>query len=287
MKTTVKRWAGLGLGTAFLGTSLVACGSDTEVATPEAPAADAAAEAVASADAPIADQTKAPAVSDTTVVDAAAGEGEGGEGEGGEGEGGEAGPAMDTLPLPQRLAFMTGHVKAGLALYRANEPQMAAPHLLHPVSETHQAERAGLDDLGFDASIFEAVSKALEEGRSASEIEPQLVAAEKNLADVSAKAGGSDVEVIRFLMETIVEEYSIALTDGAVSDPGEYQDAYGFAIVARERANAFSPQSDDLIAALDDLVALWPDAPVPPADPTPIGKVIAQTSTVILTLPAL
>ena len=212
------------------------------------------------------------------------GEGESGEGEGGEGEGGEAGSVGD-LPLPKRLAFMTGHVKAGLALYRAGDAEAAAPHLLHPVSETHESERAGLDALGFDASLFETVSAALKNNQPASEIEPQLAAAEANLLAVAEAAGGDEAEIIQYLMDVIVEEYSIAITDGAVSDPGEYQDAWGFAVTAKERATAMGGENADLIAEIDTLIALWPAAPIPAANPTPVGQVIAQTSKVALALP--
>lgn len=277
MKTTIKRWASLGLGTAFLGTGIVACDTSEEAAAPapDETAAEEQASDVHSA------THEAPA-----AIAGEGGEGEGGEGEGGEGEGGEAGHSMETLSLPERLAFMTGHVEAGLALYRAGEPEMAAPHLLHPVSETHQAERAGLDALGFDASLFEAVSKALEEGRPAEEIEPQLVAAEENLAMVAGKAGGDPADVIRFLMGVIVEEYTIAINDGVVTDAGEYQDAYGFAVVARDHAEKLSPANQAVIDEIDVLIGLWPAAPIPPETPSPIGQVVAQTSKVVLALPA-
>lgn len=276
MKTTIKRWAGLGLSATILSSGLVACSAsgEGEEGAKSSPLA-----------ALFGEKGEGEHGEGTHDHYGEAGEGEGGEGEG-EGEGGEAGHGMDTLPLPKRLAFMTGHVKAGLALYRAGEPQMAAPHLLHPVSETHKAERAGLDALGFDASVFEAVSKALEEGRPAEEIEPQLAAAEANLALMSEKAGGDDADIIRYLMDTIVEEYTIAITDGKVSDPGEYQDAFGFAVVAKERAAKMDPAPQGLITAIDALIALWPAAPIPPEDPAPVGKVIAQTSKVALTLPA-
>lgn len=222
------------------------------------------------------------------------GEGEGGEsGESGEGEGGESGEsgegegghAMDMLPVEKRLAFMTGHVKAGIALYRAGEPAMGAPHLLHPVSETHQAERAGLDALGFDASIFETVSAALEAGKPAAEVEPQLQAAEANLAAVAAKAGGDTADIITYLMGVIVEEYTIAIGDGKVTDPGEYQDAWGFAHVARDHAASLPASSrEEVIAEIDALIALWPAAPIPPEAPAPVGQVVAQTSKVLLRL---
>lgn len=275
METKLKTWLSLGVGTALLGTGLTGCGSED---------AGEAGEAATSQEeaAPIAD------AGETGEGEAGEGESGEGEGEGGEGEGGEgeAGADIGTLPLPKRLAFMSGHVEAGLALYRAGEPLMAAPHLLHPVSETHEAERAGLDALGFDASLFEVVSQALDEGRPASEIEPQLAAAEANLAMVAAKAGGDPVEIIRYLMDVIVEEYSIAITDGRVSDAGEYQDAYGFAVVAMHRAQSLSaPKQLAVEAALTELIALWPeDAPIPPENPTPIGQVVAQTSAVLIAL---
>lgn len=262
MPGRIKRWRKLGLAGALMGgTSLAAC----------APQADMAPEA----EDLVAAQGQASAMA------------HGGEGEGEGGEAGETGHDMEALPLPKRLAFMSGHVAAGLSLYRAGEPEMAAPHLLHPVSETHEAERAGLDELGFDAAVFEAVSAALETGRPADEIEPQLAAAEANLAMLAEKAGGDPADIIRYLMDTIVEEYAIAITDGTVSDPGEYQDAFGFAVVARERAAAL-PEADaaDVIAEIDALLALWPDdAPIPPDDPTPVGQVIAATSKVALALP--
>lgn len=197
-------------------------------------------------------------------------------------EGGEAGHDMHSLPVEKRLAFMTGHVRAGIALYRAGEPKMAAPHLLHPVSETHQSERAGLDKLGFDASVFETVSAALDAGKPASEVDAQLAAAEANLEAVAKKAGGDTEDIIRYLMAVIVEEYTIAITDGVVSDPGEYQDSWGFAQVAKSRAAALPETTrDGVLAEIDALITLWPAAPVPNDTPTPVAQVVAQTARVL------
>ncbi len=170
-----------------------------------------------------------------------------------------------SLELPNRLAFMSGHVQAGLALYRAGEPQMAAPHLLHPVSETHKAERVGLDDLGFNGELFEAVSKALNEGRSASDIEAQLQSAEINLDLVMLRAGGDSRKIIDFLMDKVLEEYAIGVTNGKVTDMGEYQDAFGFTVVAIGHASNL--QNDELLIGLEDLLSMWPASPVPNNDP--------------------
>lgn len=269
METKIKRWSGLGLSAAIIGSAALA-GCSSEEST---------GEKGEGAEQPVAEQT-------VGMSQHGHGHGEAGEsGESGEGEGGEGGHAMDALAIEKRLAFMTGHVKAGIGLYRAGEPAMAAPHLLHPVSETHQSERAGLDGLGFDASIFETVSAALDAGKPAAEVEPQLKAAEANLEAVAAKAGGDTADIIKYLMGVIVEEYTIAITDGKVSDAGEYQDAWGFAHVAKNRAAALPDGTREaVVAELDTLIALWPAAPIPPVDPAPVAQVVAQTSNVLLKL---
>ncbi len=250
MNSKLKLWTGLGVATALMGSGLAGCAGEG---------------------------------------------GEGGEaaqsgeaGTGGEaGEGGEAGADVGALELPNRLAFMSGHVAAGLALYRAGDSEAAAPHLLHPVSETHASEREGLEELGFDPAPFEAVSAALEAGKPAAEIEPQLAAAEANLREVRGKAGGDEVEVIRFLMDTAVAEYSVAVSDGKVTDPAEYQDAWGFTRVAWQMAaDLNTPRAEDVRTQLTAMLALWPEeGPIPPADPAPVGQVSALASKVALALP--
>jgi len=259
MKVELKTWGALGLATALAGAGLAGCSG-------EAGEGGEAGEAAQMGEA-----------------------GEGGEaGEAGEaGEGGESGEggAVGALPVEQRLVFMAGHVEAGLALYRAGESEAAAPHLMHPVSETHADETAGLDALGFDPAPFEAVSAALEAGEAAETVEPQLAAAEANLAAMREASDSDPAAQIAFLMETAVAEYTIAITDGAVTDPAEYQDAWGFVKVARDIAEGMEG-ADDLKTSLDAMLALWPDAaPIPPADPAPVGQVSALASRVQLDLP--
>ena len=179
------------------------------------------------------------------------------------------------LPIEKRVAFMSGHVQAGIALYRAGAPDQAAPHLLHPVSETHQAERAGIDALGFDQSIFISVSEALDSGKPASEIEPQLKAAEANLAKLQRKAGGDPAEIIRFLMDTVVEEYAIGVNKGEITDPGEYQDAYGFTIIAVRVAKRMDhPKKREISQALAKLKRSWPkEGPLADSKPRPANVI--------------
>ena len=193
--------------------------------------------------------------------------------------GGVAAPGESSLA--ERVAFMRGHVEAGLALYRAGEPQMAAPHLMHPVSETHADERAGLAELGFDASLFEAVSEALESGVPAADVEPRLAAAEENLASVARHAGGEPVAVMRYLMDLVEEEYRVGVQDGVVTDPGEYQDAYGFTVVAMSLVSELPANARaDVADALQALRDLWRDGPVPVSDPASPGTVTGAVAAV-------
>jgi hypothetical protein len=256
MKLRMKTWAKLGLGTALASGAVAACG---QTSSDETLVADEPPIAVAEA-------------------------GEAGEGEG-EGEG-EAGHGMDTLPVEKRVAFMSGHVEAGLALFRAGAPDQAAKHLLHPVSETHEAERAGIDALGFDQDIFLQVSQALEEGRPAEEIEPQLTAAEANMALMQENAGGDPADIIGYLMDTVFEEYRIGVTDGVITDPGEYQDAFGFTVVALDIAGRIEGRNTErLISELETLLAMWPQSgPLADSTPTPVADLVAQTSRVHIAL---
>jgi hypothetical protein len=206
----------------------------------------------------------------------------------GEGEG-DHGHGMATLPVEKRVAFMSGHIAAGLALYRAGAPDQAAKHLLHPVSETHKAERAGIDALGFTPDVFKAVSKALDAGRPAAEIEPMLKKAEANMTLLQKNAKGDPVVIIEYLMETVNEEYAVGVKKGVITDPGEYQDAFGFSVIALRTAKSVTgDKSKATIAQLEALVNLWPKGgPLAKSTPKPVKEVLAQTAKVVKTLAAL
>jgi len=259
-----KRWMGLGLGAALIGAaSLSACGGEG-----------------GEAGAPVAAQS---------ADGAHAGHGEGGEG--GDGEG--AFPRLDAaagLPVEKRLAFMSGHVAAGLALYRAGAAGEAAPHLLHPVSETHADERAGLDAIGFKPEVFEQLSAALEAGKPAEEIEPLLTEAEANLKAMREAAGGAPKDIIEYLMKTTADEYDAGVDNGEVVNAGEFQDAYGFAVVARDIASAQDPAVyGDLKLELELLVLMWTGkAPLAASTPAPEAQMalqLARVKTALARLP--
>ncbi len=86
-------------------------------------------------------------------------------------------------------------------------------------------------------------------------------------------------------MESTVEEYSIAVKDGTVTDPAEYQDAWGFVKVARAIAEDLEG-AEVVRGALDQMLALWPDnAPIPPEDPALPGVVAAIAQSIDESLP--
>ncbi len=264
MNFVPKRWVGLGLGAAMIGAAgLTACGNEQ---APVAPAAAPASDAM-----------------DHTVM------GEGGEG--GEGEG--AFPALDPMrvqPVEKRVAFMSGHVAAGLALYRAGAPDQAAKHLLHPVSETHAEERAGIDALGFKGALFEEVSAALEAGKPAAEVEPLLAEAEANIKLIREGAGGDPADIIEYLMKTLADEYDAGVDDGEIVNAGEYQDAFGFAVVARDIAAAQDPETfGDLSKELEILVRMWPSkGPLAASMPAPellMAEQLARVKSALAGLP--
>lgn len=273
-----KRWVGLGLATALLSTTaLTACGGEGGESGEGGEAGEGAIHAEIGE----------------------AGEGEGGEagegegGEAGEGEGGEAGEAghgQAALSVENRAAFMWGHVKAGLKLYRDGFPQAASVHLLHPVSETHASEREGLAELGFDPAPFEAVSAALAAGSTADTIETDLVAADRNMRALNDAAGGDPTDLIVFLLDTTLEEYKIGVRDGVVTDPGEYQDAWGFVQVASEISESFGrdrPEAIELQNEIANLADLWPESIDGETPPASVADVASQISVVRLVLSGL
>lgn len=278
MTNTPKRWVRLGLGAALTATvGLSACGGE----------AGGAGEAGENAEAAI--------HTDAGEAGEAAYSGEGEGGEMGEGEGGDGAIAVETaegiriLSVEKRVAFMSGHVEAGLALYRAGVPEQAARHLQHPVSETHASERAGIDALGFDQAVFQKVSAALADGTPAGEVESLLTEAEANIDLLQRNAGGDPVDLILFLMDVCVEEYQAGVLEAGIRNLGEYQDAYGFAVAARNYASRIEDRDTGaLMLELELLVRMWPsEGPVETEAVAPFAMIASQAARVKLELSTL
>ena len=116
----------------------------------------------------------------------------------------------------------------------------------------------------------------------------QLQEAEANTDLLRVNAGGDPQEIIAYLMETVIEEYSIGVTDGLITDPGEYQDAYGFSVVAGKTASQLPAESSGpTIEAINALIALWPEnGPLAASVPTVVSEVVSQANKVSESLSA-
>ena len=186
------------------------------------------------------------------------------------------------LPMPLRLAFMSGHVNAGITLYHAGEPEMASSHLLHPVSETHADERTELEEIGFSAPIFESVALALEARKPNTLVLPLLERAREHMEMLKTKVGGDPTTIIRFLLETTIEEYSIGVQNGELTDLGEYQDAFGFALTAAEHASRLPKASQNqLVEEVSSLQKIWLRGPLPVENPAPAEELSMAVSAIL------
>ena len=174
-------------------------------------------------------------------------------------------PHKVPLPISHRLAFMSGHVEVGIELYRLNELKMASPHLLHPVTETHKAEREGLEELGFNTKVFEKVSNSLDQNQPATEIDLLLKQASNNLSDIADKLGGDQRKIIRFLLAITVEEYDLSFNNNQITNIGEYQDSWGFVKVAIQHAKKITniKLSRKITKKLKILHGYWINGPLP------------------------
>ncbi|MEQ3648656.1 hypothetical protein [Hyphomonas sp.] len=161
------------------------------------------------------------------------------------------------LSAEKRVAVMAGHVAAGIALYRAGEPDQAAAQLESATSSETATERTGFDRFGFDREAFETVHAAATAETPAEEVEEALAAAEANLALMLEAAGMEKLDLILFLLELCGDEYGAGVMDAAIHRAPAYQAAYGYAITARNVARQMEG-AGDLVLELELLVRMWP-----------------------------
>lgn len=208
----------------------------------------------------------------------AMGEGEGeGEGEGGEGEGeeGASGPAdlkTDDQAYLTRLGLIRGHLRVGYELYRDGHIDMAITHMKHPRDELYAGLVPAMEARG--AALFDAELSTLTERVSANAgaaaVQAAYAALEQGIVDAETVASASLKTALLSVMDlvrTAGEEYALGVEDGRLVNRHEYQDAYGFTEMAKQRlrnlpaeVRAQSPETvekvQQLLADLDDL---WPD----------------------------
>ncbi|MEQ6250070.1 hypothetical protein ABMC89_14345 [Sulfitobacter sp. HNIBRBA3233] len=196
----------------------------------------------------------------STISAQAEGEGEGhsaapetasGEGEG-EGEGEGSASADGGVALLTGLAFMEGHVRAGLALYEAGDLAAAKTHMGHPIEEKYEAVEDALEKSGHGAleGQIAALAAATEAEADLSEVQALFTEMRETMEAVRADyPADTQVESLVALTRIAGEEYSAAIGDNqTVTDLHEYQDSWGFLRVVEAEATQMAESGDTALA---------------------------------------
>jgi hypothetical protein len=146
------------------------------------------------------------------ILLAAAGEG---------GEGGEGGANLaPEVSLMRDLGFMTGHLRAGLALCEAGDFKAAKTHMGHPIKEKYGAVAKPLQERGFGdlKARLMALSAAVENEAGVDQVRNE-----------SPRAPADQLMGLAELTRVAADEYQLAInSDGSVKNLHEYQDSWGF-----------------------------------------------------------
>lgn len=154
-----------------------------------------------------------------------------------------------------QLMLIRGHLQAGAALYAAGEAAMAATHMKHPEDELYAQLKPALPAWGATdfAGALQALAASVEGRAAASQVETDLAhvrAAIDAAADASNPSARELLLASAATLRTAAEEFDIALTDSAVTDVHEYQDAYGFMTTTLEYLNRFESTDPAVQTAL-------------------------------------
>ena len=200
------------------------------------------------------------------------------------GEGGE-GKGLANLPtdlaFAVRIALLRGHLLVGDELVKQQQWNAALPHFLHPTEEIYDDIKVQLDDYNlpqFDGAL-KALADAVKSKRADYAI--RLKAVNDALAAVDANMKANLDNWAGFVVEAAVEalkaatgEYQLAIVNGRIAKPVEYQDARGFIWQAQRMIDGVAPnlQKKDPAAlgavrtGLAELKKAFPSA-VPPKLP--------------------
>jgi hypothetical protein len=172
-------------------------------------------------------------------------------GEGGEGEGGARRPTeADFLAS---VAFMEGHLRAGMKLYQTGDLEAAKTHMGHPIKEKYDAVAETLEDRGFGdlKADIAALADAAENEEPAADMEARFdkVAARIDaIEDASPGGKAAGLMSLAKLTRIAADEYAVATEGGRISNLHEYQDAWGFLRVVEDEAQAYAGDDDAKVA---------------------------------------
>lgn len=177
-------------------------------------------------------------------------EGEG-EGEAAVASGSEGG---DDVALLTGLAFMEGHIRAGLALYEEGDFAAAKTHMGHPIEEKYEAVEAQLERSGHGVleEQIAALAAATEDQADLTEVKALFSNVRETMEAVRADhSAEQQVASLIGLTRIAGAEYTAAVADdGSVSDLHEYQDSWGFLRVVETEATQMAESDDEIFASV-------------------------------------
>jgi len=207
----------------------------------------------------------------------------------------DAGSA-EAVAVGAGLAQIRGHHAVSILLFESGDQQGALVHAGHPVAEILPALRGELSEHGVDPADLEdalrAAADAVDDKAAPSVVRDKFAAvavlataAERAVAGTAADADAYRASVIASLVSTAGREYAEAISNGAVVELIEYQDAFGFVQEARRlygeiesavRGQA-SHEADEIAEAFAVLnrALVAPQAPASPADPDAVVNAAA------------
>jgi len=182
------------------------------------------------------------------------GEGEGAAAEG-EGEGAAHGAeGGDVVALLTGLAFMEGHIRAGLALYEEGDFAAAKTHMGHPIEEKYEAVEAQLERSGHGVleEQIAALAAATEDQADLTEVKALFSNVRETMEAVRTDhSAEQQVASLIGLTRIAGAEYTAAVADdGSVSDLHEYQDSWGFLRVVETEATQMAESDDEILASV-------------------------------------
>lgn len=187
------------------------------------------------------------------------------------GEAGEGGATEDgDMVFHVGMAEIEGKLAAALTLYEQGETEAAKAHVVRPADDIYTGLKPIMADRnaqGFDAQLT-AFADAVDAGAPVDEVKARFAAASEAIrADGLPEAAGELVLTVAHLVRAAGQDFANGVADGKVTDPHEYQDAWGYVqagkgIIAgapdwmREEYPEEFKQVGDYLASLDPA---WPD----------------------------
>ncbi|GHC23809.1 hypothetical protein GCM10008094_13340 [Aidingimonas halophila] len=152
------------------------------------------------------------------------------------------------------LGFMTGHLRAGMALYEAGDLEAAKTHMGHPIEEKYDAVAAPLKERGFEdlKDRLMALSAAAEDEAEVEEVRRLFDDVIAGVDDVRADSPGTPADQLMglaALTRVAADEYDVAIADdGSIENLHEYQDSWGFLRTVEREATQWAEIDDAEIA---------------------------------------